>query len=218
MPTRTHDYKSEVEALVAELAQAKVEEEQADAALTAKLEELKPQLQPLEEAKAATKTRVAKLRDKIKEKGGNVEKADLHPALTFRTVTEITYDPAEMFQWCVLFNPSLLSLSDSNIKQHVTWVQSRKTQKGIFFGTDGRKPLIPMPVEVQEVKTVTIATDLSKWTPKPEPEPEQAEAQESAEVVPQGDPLHFPGGTKDDLDAWVAAEVDQAAQEAKTES
>lgn len=172
MPTRTKNHEETIAALVTELAQVELEFEAAEKAYDAQFEEVQKLLEPFKTERDAQATRRAELREQIKAEGLLVEKDKLHPALQVKEMTDIQYDKAAMFQWCVTFNPSLLELRDSNISQHVNWILGSKSQTKKYFGLDGSKPVVPMPVTVEKVPQVQIATNLSKYLPIAKSEPE----------------------------------------------
>lgn len=194
---RTHDRKARIEQMVSELALAKDELDSATAAYKAKQEEAEALLAPTRTTRDEKAKRVAELREQIQTEGLLVEKEELHPALILKEVTDIQYDRAAMFQWCVTFNPALLELRDSNITQYVNWILARKGQTDKFFGTpDGTRPLIPMPVTVQKVATIQFVNDLSSWIPVVEDEAivdqEMAEEQAAREPTVTYHPEYTP--------------------------
>lgn len=174
---RTHDHATNVKNLVEELAQAEVDYKAASAASTAKKEEQEKEIAPLLEDTKAGKTKRDNLRERVIAEGLLVEeKEDLHPALTLVERAVITFDDAEMFEWCVLFNPSMLEIKRENITQHVNFIRASKSQTRKYFGLDGKAPLVPMPVKYEKVPSINISKKIVNWLPvEEEVEPTDAD-------------------------------------------
>lgn len=192
---RLHDHEARLAELVSHLAVAETTLSAAQTALKEKEAEVQAILLPFQAAKASAQDQVDALRSQIKSEGLLVDKENLHPALSLKDITHITYDEAAMFQWCVMFNPSLLELNRGNITQHVNWILGLKSQSRKFFGTDGKKPLVPMPITVEKVPTIQIGGNLSAWLPGDVSDPPGAEPPPPPETDPPPPPESDPGSS-----------------------